>query len=72
MTRRLQADHPDKQAFEQLVALADKLGISISFLGTRTIVEVGSNEYDLEAFEDSSVMYSFPPPKDYNLVQGRD
>lgn len=72
MTRRLQADHPDKQTFEQLVVLAAKLGISISFLGTRTIVEVGSNEYDLEAFEDSSVMYSFPPPKDYNLVQGRD
>ncbi len=73
MAKRLTDNHPTKQKFDKLCALAEELGIEIIFRGHRTVVcDTGSDEYyDLEDSEDSSTLAELPPKFEYKLVEGR-
>jgi hypothetical protein len=61
--------HPVMQKFNQLCALADDLGINISFCGHRTILEHDGERFDVEDIENSDVaMSDFPPATEVLLA----
>ncbi len=62
--------HPVMQKFNQLCALADDLGISLSFYGHRTHIEdADGNCFDVEDIESSDhPMSDFPPCTEVRLA----
>lgn len=74
MTKRLTSKHPDHQRFERACDAMRAEGVSINFLGNRTIVRIGDATYDLEdqeAGEDEPIDI-VPPAFEFALVIGRD
>jgi len=66
----LKDKHPVMEKFNQLCALADDLGITLSFYGHRTHVEdADGNCFDVEDIENADVpMSDFPPCTEVRLV----
>ncbi len=66
----LKDKHPVMEKFNQLCALADDLGLTISFYGHRTRIEDADGHlYDVEDIENADCpMSDFPPCTEVRLV----
>lgn len=69
----LKDNHPTAEKLSKLCALADELGISISFYGQRAIVEDRERDDKLpplymEDIEDNGGVSDFPPCTEFKLV----
>lgn len=67
--KRLTSEHPHWKKFDELSRQAEDLGISMSFMGCRTLVTIDDQVYDLcdrESVEES--VPEFPHPAEWQLV----
>ena len=66
---RLKEQHPAMIALEKLYNAAYELGITIEFMGPRTLVTFNGEVYDLHDIDQPSYpMNSFPPACEYKLI----
>jgi len=70
---RFRDNHPTMVKFDKLCQLADELGISLSFYGSRTIIKDRDNEASttvfLEDIETDDCVGDFPPTLEFKMVR---
>ena len=75
---RLTSDHPTIKKLDKLFAFADELGLSIEFLGNRTVIMDSDHpdlQFDFDDIEDESVtgsIVSIPYNLGYKLTYEND
>lgn len=72
MAKRLTHEHSHMKKFQELCNKADELGIRVEFMGTRTLVYLNEQEYDLEDPDSPyEALSTFPPTTECVLILDR-
>lgn len=68
--KRLTDKHPTMIKLEKITALCEELGISITFLGTTTLVRDKDQpgEFDMDYGNRDDIVQEFPPTTEYRLT----